>query len=291
MMIGICAILLHVVFFVAPYYTYAEGGTLIGQATSDERGGISGGRAGNQSGKELSIDRWSYGRGAFKWEYVFRAKDPAIAKKLAENMKAACANKHIGYDRDYPDKTSLYDAAKAENWDISAVSVDCETTCVDVVSVCINAAGIDAPRNWSSSLVYGDLMPTDQFYCYTTKDYLASTDKLLPGDILCNPSGPHTAMVVESPNSFYFDVSYKDSSGEDQTTQVKDGDDIIINPNNGKKPISLKIETTTDLGQYNPKREGSTFKGWEQTGEGVFAAEYQSTLMPIRTGNKRFSID
>ena len=83
-----CAFVLCLVvsFFITSAPVYAEG-TVIGQAAAGEGGSLSGNAAGDQSGHEVATSAYKGG----KWVYVFRAKDPALAKQLAENMKAACA--------------------------------------------------------------------------------------------------------------------------------------------------------------------------------------------------------
>lgn len=281
----VCA---FVLFFAAMFYlasapVYAEG-TRIGQATAGEGGSLSGNVAGDQSGNECAVSNYG-GKG---WVYVFRAKDPATGKALAENMKKACANNHIGYDM--KDRMTLYYVAEANGWDLETITTNCETTCVDLVSVCLNAAGVAAPKGWSSKAVYGDLMATGLFDCFTSADYTHSAANLLPGDILCNPNAPHTAMIVESPNSFYFDVTYQDTKGETQSTKVKDGDEIVLNLNNGEAVVPVTVETTTDLESYEPKRDGAKFKGWEKNEGESFSAKYQTQMMAISTGNERREI-
>lgn len=281
----ICAFVLCLVvsFFIASDPVYAVG-TRIGQAAAGEGGSLSGNVAGDQSGHEVATANYG-GKG---WVYVFRAKDPAIGKALAQKMIDACANDHIGYDM--KDRMTLYYVAEANNWDLATITTNCETTCVDLVSVCLNAVGINAPYGWSSKAVYGDLMATGEFDVFTSADYLHSDAYLLPGDILCNPNAPHTAMIIESPNSFYFDVTYKDTKGQSQTTKVRDGDEITLNLNNGKKVESVTIETTTDLEEYEPERDGAEFKGWNMNSDESFSAKYESEMAAISTGNKRKSI-
>ena len=273
---------------------YAVSDTRIGQATCGEGGKMVGGQPGDQTGSEVAESDWGYGSSSgspYHWVYVFRAKDPLTGKKLAENMKAACANNHIGYDRHSPDRETLYDCAKANNWDIATITTNCETTCVDVVSVCCNAAGISTPRSWASVNVYSDLMATGMFDVFTSSDYTASSANLLPGDILCNPNAPHTAMVIDSVNSFYFDVTYQDEEGESQTIQVEDGSEIVLNPNNGTSPVPITIEEPTDLSSYDPGKGGAVFKGWEKNEDDTFTADYELAMRAIRTENNKKTIE
>ena len=275
-------------FFAAGTPVQAEGGVTIGQATNGEGGKLRGCKAGDQSGGEVSLSSWSYGKSsgsAFHWKYVFRAKDPSIGKALAENMKAAAANDHIGYDQDSPDRYSFYDAAAAADWDISAISTNCETTCASAVSVCLNAAGVKVPKLWYSGIVARDLENTGQFYCYTSSDYTASPAKLLPGDILVTPD-KHTAMVVESPNHFQFEVTYKESGAEEETSVLaEEGSEIHLVLNNGEEVKTIVIEDEVNLAEYTPEKGDFKFTGWKKTTDDVFSAEFEGGGSAIKTTN------
>lgn len=272
------------IFLLASAVSNAES-VMIGQACRDENGNITGGSAGDQTGGEVDVSEWEHDGDSFNWDYVLRAKDPSIAKKLAENMKAACSNDHIGYDQDEPDRNSFYDAAEANDWDIATIETYCETTCSSAVSVCLNAAGVDVPRSWASSEVYSDVMSTGMFDCYTSADYVASSANLLPGDILVT-DGRHTAMVVESPNLFQFEVNYVDGKGRDQVAKVEEGKSIQLNYNNGEKIQSVKIKDKTDLKTYKPEKHGYSFAGWKNNDDKTFTAEYKASSVPIKTDGK-----
>ena len=69
---------------------------IIGSARIDENGKAHGGRAGDQTGREVSTQPWyKHSKG---W-VVLRAKDPIKAAKIAQAMRAACDNPNIGYDQ------------------------------------------------------------------------------------------------------------------------------------------------------------------------------------------------
>lgn len=260
----------------------------LGQATNGEGGKLTGCRAGDQSGSEVSLSKWGYSKGSsspYHWVYVFRAKDPEVAKKMAATMKEIAKNNHVGYDKKMPDRCTLYDEAKKVNWDISKITRNCETTCASAVSVCINAAGIKVPRVWYSEIVYKGIMKTKQFYCYTSKDFTASSSKLLPGDVLVNPK-KHTAMVVDSPNKFLYDIIYKGMSGKKETARVEEDKNLKINLNNGKTLESIKVNKKINLKNYEPEKKGGKFKGWKKTGDESFAAQYKSEKAPVGIENE-----
>ena len=69
-------------------------GVRVGSARSNENGGVNGGKAGDQTGREVSTQPWYlHSKG---W-IVIRAKSPAVREAIAKNMEAACQNNNIGY--------------------------------------------------------------------------------------------------------------------------------------------------------------------------------------------------
>lgn len=160
----------------------------IGHARIDERGKASGGALGDNNGKEVMISDW-YNK---PWIAVFRAKDSSVAEKIAKTMEAACANNNIGYDQS--NRTSLYQLAKANGWNVASVGL-CETDCSALVSVCINAAGITVSKDMYTGNEKAVLNGTGKFTCYTSKDYCQASSKLQRGDILLGNG--HTAIVVQ----------------------------------------------------------------------------------------------
>lgn len=108
----------------------------IGSARIDENGNAHGGRAGDQSGKEVSTQAWY--RHSKGWR-VLRCTDEERAEKIARAMQAACDNANIGYDQYQRD--TLYNAAKPLGFDPARVDTPCETDCSALVRVCGHSCG------------------------------------------------------------------------------------------------------------------------------------------------------
>ena len=168
---------------------------MIGQASIDERGRITGGQAGNQSGWELNIRAW-YANG---WTLVLRPKSAAIAKKMVLACRAAVPNKHIGYDQSQRNTLRVY--AKLSRWNLAAITDDCETDCSAFMAVCAEAAGVNmepaytagnAPATFQMRQQWGK---TGAFEVLDDAKYLSSPDYLCAGDVLVNESR-HTVMVL-----------------------------------------------------------------------------------------------
>ena len=161
----------------------------IGHASIDERGRASGGKAGDQTGKEVCTRTW-YDKG---WNKVIRPKSEEVAKKLVKAMKDACKNNNIGYDQSQ--RHTLYELAKAKKWDLAAVNQKCETDCSALVAVCVNAAGVKVPGTIYTGNQAEVLKETGQFDILTDAKYTRSDKLLKPGDILLK-EGSHTAIVL-----------------------------------------------------------------------------------------------
>lgn len=166
----------------------------IGHASIDENRKATGGSPGDQTGKEVCIRNWYNG----SWAYVARAKDSAVAEKIAATCEAGCANPQIGYCQGH--RNSLMTQAKTVNYDLSKITTPCEADCSSFVSVCVRAAinrdfwAGNAPTTRSLKTA---LIATGAFEIITDSKYLTSSDYLKRGDILCNP-GKHTVMVLDT---------------------------------------------------------------------------------------------
>lgn len=166
----------------------------IGHAAIDERGKITGGSAGDQTGKEIYIRDW-YNKG---WSVLLRAKDPAVRKKIAENCIAACKNDLLGYDQGGRN-TGLQEAKKV-GWDFSKITVKAEFDCSSLVSACVQAAGVsvwDGGNAPTTRTLENVLMATGAFEALKAAKYLSGTGYLLEGDILLKP-GSHVVVVLDN---------------------------------------------------------------------------------------------
>ena len=164
----------------------------IGGASIDENGKAHGGKAGNQTGKELKKQKWYlHSKG---WR-VFRAKDAAVAAKVAACMDAAVANRHIGYDQ--YQRNTLYREAEKYGFDVGKVTADVECDCSALVRVCCAYAGVTGlPEGFRTTNEPKNLLATGAFTEMTGDRYAKQSDCLKAGDILCTPVQGHTVIVL-----------------------------------------------------------------------------------------------
>lgn len=165
---------------------------IIGSARGDENGKAHGGRAGDQTGREVSTQNWyKHSKG---WR-VFRAKSVAAAEKIAQAMEAACANPHIGYDQ--YERSTLYAAAEKVGFDPAKVTTDTETDCSALVRVCCAFAGIMVP-NFRTPDEPEKLLNSGAFVELTGAKYTDSSTYLRRGDILDTRTQGHTVVVLSN---------------------------------------------------------------------------------------------
>ena len=162
----------------------------IGNAVCDENGKARGGQPGNQTGKELRIQQWY--RNKKEW-YVYRAKDPEVAEKLAYDMKAACENMAIGYNQ--AKRNTLYKIAKPVDFDCAKVVDLCECDCSSLVRVCLAYAGI-VTKDFNTASERSVLLKTGKFEELTDDKYCKQCGYLKKGDILLTRTKGHSAIVL-----------------------------------------------------------------------------------------------
>ncbi|RGD64423.1 peptidoglycan-binding protein [Lachnospiraceae bacterium OF09-6] len=176
-------------------YINSETNHYISNSGSDENSGYSGGKAGDQTGREWQL-RSRYNS---HWNCVLRHPNEEVGMKLAELACAAALNDLIGYDQNQRD--TYWQHLKASNYDPAQITIACEADCSAGVIANTRAVGyllgIDALKNLSASYT-GNMrsgFKAAGFQVLTDSKYLTGIDYLLPGDILLNDAH-HTATNV-----------------------------------------------------------------------------------------------
>ena len=172
----------------------------IGSARIDENGKAHGGKAGDQTGKEVSTQDWyKHSKG---WR-ILRANDVSAREKIAVAMERACANNNIGYDQWQRD--TLLKIVRDKGFDPAKADTPCETDCSALVRVCCGYAfGSDivlkaAPdARFSTANMCRILLSTGLFVELTGSRYTDGPDYLMRGDILCTKTQGHTVVVLSN---------------------------------------------------------------------------------------------
>lgn len=166
---------------------------LCGWASIDENGKIRGGKAGDQTGREVKTGNWY----DFGQTTVLRWKHETFAKAYARVIKSLCNNSNIGYDQNQ--RTSLYTALKKVNWDCNKITTKVECDCSELVACAVNC--VLGKAVISSAVYTGNLndalVSTGYFNKLTGTKYCDSDKYLAVGDVVNKP-GSHVISVLEN---------------------------------------------------------------------------------------------
>ena len=169
---------------------------IIGSARIDENGNAHGGRAGDQTGREVSTQSWyKHSKG---W-VVLRAKRPEEGGEDRPGDARGVRQPNIGYDQ--YQNTTLWNEVKDKGYDPAKASTPCETDCARLVRVCCAYAGIMAKDFYTATEV-DKLMETGEFVKFTTSKYTSQDDYLGAGDILVTRTKGHTVVVLTNGSKY-----------------------------------------------------------------------------------------
>ena len=160
----------------------------VSSARIDENGNISGGRAGDQTKREVATEPYySHPKG---W-YMLRAKDTEVAKKIAQAMREGCTNDNIGYSQS--DRYGVITNLKVYGR-IAKIAVKTNADCSSLVRACCIQAGIQI-GDFNTASEVAVLEKTGAFHKAVV---VAPNTKLQVGDILVTRSKGHTVIVTEA---------------------------------------------------------------------------------------------
>lgn len=241
---------------------------IVGSARMDERGKASGGKAGDQTGKEVSTQNWYKHKKGWR---VLRAKDPLVAQYSAEAMRSACDNDNIGYDQSQ--NQTLWKAAKSVDHDPAKVDKPTETDCARLARNCVQyackKAGLDVeiPDFYTATLV-NKLLATGLFVELKGSKYTDQSAYLGAGDILCTRVKGHVVIVLTNGDKYEGDAVEASEKtyelGERVLKKGCDGADV-------KQLQTYLVELGYDLGKYGA--------------DGDFGAATEAVVMAFQEDN------
>ena len=163
----------------------------IGHASIDEKGNISGGKAGDQTGKEICIRPW-YNK---PWNVYIECTDPVIADKAAKIMEQICADGNYGYDQGQR-LTGYYSIVDNDNKVSGAKG---EFDCSSLVSTCYRLAGLKVNISNTTMSIRKNFLAAagDKFKVYTDPERITSDTYAKRGGIFLS-EGHHIAMALEN---------------------------------------------------------------------------------------------
>jgi len=207
----------------------------IGHASIDENGKATGGKVGDQTGKEVCIREW-YSK---PWNVYLECIDPELADKAANIMECICADNNYGYDQS--ERLTGYNAIVANKGRIHGAKG--EFDCSSLVATCYRLAGLNVSPSCTTRNLRVALLATGKFRAYTDKKYLTSDTYAKRGGIYL-AEGSHVVMALEDGS--------EDTGKAENIYIVKSGDtlskiakDLLGNANRYKEIMELNNLKTT----------------------------------------------
>lgn len=170
-------------------------------ASANEFGKTTGGKAGDQTGKEVKCGNiYNFGQ-----TRVYRCADRKYAVKIGAAAKAIALNDNFGYCQGH--RATSYNALKNVNWIVANVKTPVEIDCSEFAACAVNVA---YGKALISSAVYSGnignvLLATGYFVELKASKYLGKSEYIECGDIIVAP-GKHVI------------VAYTDGSKTTQNT-------------------------------------------------------------------------
>ena len=159
----------------------------VGSARIDENSRAVGGRAGDQTKREVATEPYySHPKG---W-YMLRAKDTEIAKKIGQAMCEGCSNDNIGYSQS--DRYGVITNLKVYGR-IAKIAVKTNADCSSLVRACCIQAGINVGDFNTAS----EVAVLERTGAFNKAVAVTPSTKLQVGDILVTRTKGHTVIVTE----------------------------------------------------------------------------------------------
>lgn len=231
---------------------------IFGSARIDENGNASGGKAGDQTGKEVSTQEYyMHEKG---WN-VIRAKSDYVREAIAKDMEWACANNNIGYDQGQ--NQTLYQVSKPLGFNCSLVGTPCETDCARLVRVCVLYAGVQCSDFYTGNELEA-LLATDAF----KQVYPSMPGGLMRGDILVTKTKGHTVVVLTNGS----DVPAAKPTTQDKPYKlgwIKDGNNWYYRIGEGINAHGFNDIKCKDGNTYRFyfDDKGKMLTGWQHIGD------------------------
>lgn len=160
---------------------------IVGSARIDENGNLKNGKAGDQTGGEVSTQNYYMHK---KGWYALRSKSVDHANALATAMKQACDNNMIGYDQN--ERNGVITQLKNYGT-LDKIAIGTECDCSSLVRACIIQATMVDVGNVTTANLATTLEKSGLFY---PKENVTGESMLYNGDILVTKTKGHTVIVV-----------------------------------------------------------------------------------------------
>lgn len=214
-------------------------------ASIDERGKISDGSIGDQTGKEVCVRTW-YNK---SWDYYIECTDAELGNMAATLFEKVANSNKCGYDQS--NRLSFYNALVACDGDISKMK-KCETDCSAAIAGIYKFLGLNISQSCTTRNIRSALVTTGKFKVYSDTAHTRSDKYAKRGGIYLK-EGSHVVMARDNGSAY---VGVSTSNAVVSTSTNKKGIVItkssslnirILPDKNSTKVGTLKKGTTVDI--------------------------------------------
>ena len=219
----------------------------IAHAVGDENGKARGGRAGDQTGKEILVTNWYKRTGG--WEVYLECTDKALAKVAADFAVQIANDDSFGYDQDQ--RTTGLKAILSAGSVSDAVAS--ELDCSALVFAAYILAGLEIEVGYTGNLE-ARFLATGLFIAHRESKYLTSGDYATIGGIYLT-SGKHTAIVVTngSKSDSYDEFVPDETDGSGEADEIDPPYVQIVGKVNVRSQAGTYIDEATGKEMFYPK--------------------------------------
>lgn len=171
---------------------------MISNCSIDERGKISGGKAGDNNGKEWRVRSWY----SYPWNVVLHHPNPEVRKLGAKLAREAANNNNIGYNQ--LKRTTFWKELEKVGYSPAAIKTKCDSDCSAGVAAIYKAVGYllndDKLKAININAYTGNLkaaLKAAGFEVLTAAKYRTSDKYIYSGDVLLK-EGRHTAINLDN---------------------------------------------------------------------------------------------
>ena len=164
---------------------------MISTCSRDERGLYSGGRAGDQDGREYWLCPWYQYPLDGGWNVVLHHPDAKIRKLISQSAVEAANNDNIGYDQ--MERYTFWEQLQKNGYKPANIKTPCESDCSASTAAIIKAVGyLTGNEKLKGVSIYaytGNLRAVllqAGFEARTDKKYLTSDQYVYAGDVILN---------------------------------------------------------------------------------------------------------
>lgn len=239
----------------------------IAHARINEKGKTTGGTAGDQTGKEVTVRSW-YSK---PWQYYIECLDDTLGNKAADLFLEICNSNLCGYSQS--NRLSLYQALAANGGQVSGMK-KCEADCSSAIAAIYSILGLNINPSCTTRNIRNALLATGKFKAYSDPEHISSDKYARRGSVYLK-EGSHIIMAVENGSG-----NHSSNSNLGKTNSV-----ILDGQKHAVHFTGIKIQTDGILGKETNKMKAIVLQhalnldyGKSIDEDGYFQTKSQSKL-------------